>query len=448
MHRRIKPVFKPRVNADAKTPSSTDAQPSTVKADKPPPTISSNKDDQPLPVRSTLDTTSTAPATTAESTAKDIQIVTPKDATSSNSITSSLSPNKHVHFQLPQNKSVVTHEITCRAESNNLPEKSTLPSTPTASTAEIEQVPISIPEPPKVEKRRKITINPKESVRITLPSVNEKKLPPQKPKICLSSTRTKLPVDKSKVTMFDLLSYNPPMSEEQKERKRKAEEELEVASSIGSPSKLSSSRSSIDSDHSSKSRVNQGPRVKIGAGGQIVVDEESLVLHKPREELTETVCESSDLQESQVTYASFRNRECSAKKVRWTNEETVKFYKALQIVGTDFSLISKVFFSGTRSRLDLRNKFKKEEKLNRNLVDKALSSTNFTLLKDFVNQKDEEEEEEEEEEVTETANPSQEGDPDFALQVRRPVPPPPATRGSGAVTRAASRAAAMAEASA
>lgn len=52
--------------------------------------------------------------------------------------------------------------------------------------------------------------------------------------------------------------------------------------------------------------------------------------------------------------------------------ETKRFYKALNTIGTDFSLMQKYF--PIRTRLELKNKFKREEKLNRNLIDTALNN--------------------------------------------------------------------------
>lgn len=57
-------------------------------------------------------------------------------------------------------------------------------------------------------------------------------------------------------------------------------------------------------------------------------------------------------------------------------KETARFYKALSTVGTDFSLMETLF--AWRSRAELKTKFKKEERSNRVLVDKALQdSTQF-----------------------------------------------------------------------
>ncbi len=51
--------------------------------------------------------------------------------------------------------------------------------------------------------------------------------------------------------------------------------------------------------------------------------------------------------------------------------ETKKFYRALNVVGTDFSLMKPYFRNRTRRELKL--KFKKEEKLNAKLINKALA---------------------------------------------------------------------------
>ncbi|XP_037798017.1 transcription factor TFIIIB component B''-like [Penaeus monodon] len=119
------------------------------------------------------------------------------------------------------------------------------------------------------------------------------------------------------------------------------------------------------------------PRVKIGANGQIILDETSLKIRttaaKNRDEIlskAEVVEESND---------SSHYGKWSKKRKRsslWTMKETARFYKALSTVGTDFSLMETLF--AWRSRAELKTKFKKEERSNRALVDKALQdSTQF-----------------------------------------------------------------------
>lgn len=54
------------------------------------------------------------------------------------------------------------------------------------------------------------------------------------------------------------------------------------------------------------------------------------------------------------------------------------FYKALNSIGTDFALMEALFPG--RSRANLKNKFKREEKINKVLIDKALSQpTSFNI---------------------------------------------------------------------
>ena len=53
--------------------------------------------------------------------------------------------------------------------------------------------------------------------------------------------------------------------------------------------------------------------------------------------------------------------------------ETARFYKALSTVGTDFSIMQQLF--PQRSRLDLKKKFKKEERKNPHLVERAMTDT-------------------------------------------------------------------------
>ena len=52
--------------------------------------------------------------------------------------------------------------------------------------------------------------------------------------------------------------------------------------------------------------------------------------------------------------------------------ETARFYRALQMLGSNFSLMTKLFPG--RDRVDLKRKFKSEEKTNPALVDKIIST--------------------------------------------------------------------------
>jgi len=56
---------------------------------------------------------------------------------------------------------------------------------------------------------------------------------------------------------------------------------------------------------------------------------------------------------------------------------------ALQIFGTDFSMIEKVF-NGERSREQIKNKFRKEEKKNKSHIDNLLKNKAGVSLKQFI----------------------------------------------------------------
>jgi len=51
-------------------------------------------------------------------------------------------------------------------------------------------------------------------------------------------------------------------------------------------------------------------------------------------------------------------------------DETRKFYKALEVFGTDFSMIANLF--PDRNRIQIKNKFRKEEKESVEVVDECL----------------------------------------------------------------------------
>uniref|UniRef100_A0A0N7ZAC7 Myb-like domain-containing protein n=1 Tax=Scylla olivacea TaxID=85551 RepID=A0A0N7ZAC7_SCYOL len=121
------------------------------------------------------------------------------------------------------------------------------------------------------------------------------------------------------------------------------------------------------------------PRVKIGPNGEIMVDEQSIKIQttaaKNRDEVLSkaVVVEESGDSSHYGKWSKRRRRSCE-----WTVKETALFYKALSTVGTDFSLMETLI--KWRTRAELKTKFKKEERNNRDLVDLALNdSTQFDM---------------------------------------------------------------------
>jgi hypothetical protein len=100
------------------------------------------------------------------------------------------------------------------------------------------------------------------------------------------------------------------------------------------------------------------PQVRI-IDGEIVVDEDSL--------LTSVPPPSSDLLPMDVIHETGRHLTSHAfvkttGNNRWKSQETVQFYEALSMCGTDFSLIS--MFFPHKSREQIKGKYKIEERTN------------------------------------------------------------------------------------
>ncbi|KAF4113014.1 transcription factor TFIIIB component B'' homolog isoform X2 [Onychostoma macrolepis] len=109
------------------------------------------------------------------------------------------------------------------------------------------------------------------------------------------------------------------------------------------------------------------PKVRVAEDGSLILDEESLTVRIQR--TSDTVVENANPlfeRGSTTTYTSFRKK-CHVKS--WSVRETDMFYLAISMVGTDFSMIAQLLTH--RSRAEIKNKFKKEEKANSWRVDKA-----------------------------------------------------------------------------
>jgi hypothetical protein len=245
-------------------------------------------------------------------------------------------------------------------------------------------------------------------------------------------------VDKNKLTMFDLISYNPPPlnadnTEDDAMNVAGVDSEQHVAG-LGDPelsdkvpnnpigdlegintqsTSLNRSMESatdeagrsepvepgtdkdptdpVDAEDEGDDKADEepveeetqiGPRVRVNEKGELVLDEKSLIVkRKKNTSKVKTVFEDEKSISSLTNYSSFkRNGKQLEKKSRWTDSETVKFYTALTIIGTDFTLMAELFFRNKRSRLDLKNKFKNEEKYHKVLIDNALKGSDLSSL--------------------------------------------------------------------
>ncbi|KAF1457650.1 hypothetical protein FQV21_0006976, partial [Spheniscus demersus] len=184
------------------------------------------------------------------------------------------------------------------------------------------------------------------------------------------------PPDRSKMTMRDLIYYLPennPMKSSLAEEKR-----TEKNSALGQMKEQEEKSSPDHEDEDEEEEAENGeesqdgpllvPRVKVAEDGSIILDEESLTVEVLRTKGPCVVEENDPIFErgSTTTYSSFRK---SFYTKPWSNKETDMFFLAISMVGTDFSLIGRLF--PHRARAEIKNKFKREEKANGWRIDKA-----------------------------------------------------------------------------
>ena len=80
-----------------------------------------------------------------------------------------------------------------------------------------------------------------------------------------------------------------------------------------------------------------------------------------------------------VTSMSFRKSNHSNK---WSDEETDYFYKALSYFGTDFSLLEIIL--NPRTRNQIKNKFHKEEKVNKERLEEIMKNLKLENMQKFL----------------------------------------------------------------
>lgn len=186
----------------------------------------------------------------------------------------------------------------------------------------------------------------------------------------------KKPPERSKMTMMDLIYWNPPNNPMSQKKEKKETDSVTILQPMEEEEEIDDPQDNSTNENLEKQEQEKqpsiedslpGPRVMIGPNGEITIDEDSLVIKRSNNKqntLTDVIQEVSE-----CTYSSFRKHR---PKHFWSDKETTKFYKALNVVGTDFSLMQNLF--PNRSRQELKNKFKREERLNRKLVDIAIKN--------------------------------------------------------------------------
>lgn len=122
-------------------------------------------------------------------------------------------------------------------------------------------------------------------------------------------------------------------------------------------------------DESDEENTIPAPQIKIGANGEIIVDEQSLVIENKETKRNREALQATEIVDgdTNTSYGYYRRMK---RPKEWTKSETLRFYKALNALGTDFSVMCELFPS--RNRRQLKMKFKREERTNKNLIDKAI----------------------------------------------------------------------------
>ncbi|NXL05246.1 BDP1 factor, partial [Mesembrinibis cayennensis] len=171
------------------------------------------------------------------------------------------------------------------------------------------------------------------------------------------------PPDRSKMTMRDLIYYLPennPMKSSLAEEKR-----TEKNSALGQMKEQEEKSTPDHAEEDEEEEAENGedsqdgpllvPRVKVAEDGSIILDEESLTVEVLRTKGPCVVEENDPIFErgSTTTYSSFRK---SFYTKPWSNKETDMFFLAISMVGTDFSLIGRLFPHRARAEIKVKNK--------------------------------------------------------------------------------------------
>lgn len=198
--------------------------------------------------------------------------------------------------------------------------------------------------------------------------------------------------DKSALKMSDLIFYNPSTNP----MEQKPNPNIKLESGDKNPGEdMKKEGNDADKNDAEKEDAMPVPQLKLNSNGELILDDKSLVIETTAEQEARKVLANSSLiyLDENTGMNGFYSRQ---KRTRdWPPAETVKFYRCLQTVGTDFSLMVPLF--PNRSRRDLKLKFKKEERINGSLINKALLyPKNFDIeeLKKLIEEEEKQREEE------------------------------------------------------
>ncbi|ALC39965.1 CG9305 [Drosophila busckii] len=196
--------------------------------------------------------------------------------------------------------------------------------------------------------------------------------------------------DKSTFKMFDMIFYNPdsnPMEQKPLVTTIKAETSSNADESKPTGAELLETKAE-------PAGAMPVPQLKLDANGEMIIDEKTLEIETTAEVEARKVLANSSLILMDETTGDNGFYKRHKRSPTWSAEDTVRFYRSLQTIGTDFSLMVQMF--PKRTRRDLKLKYKREERVNGALINKALlypKAFNIQELKDQLEAEDREREE-------------------------------------------------------
>lgn len=206
-------------------------------------------------------------------------------------------------------------------------------------------------------------------------------------------------VDHQKLTMADLtrdlhigkkFSRHDELRERERQVRAKAKSGKDDGEAWDTPSSAAGSpKPDASNTESTKQTAPPTPgEQQQGSGvqfrmvdGQIVLDQSSLVMDR-HARAAATQRDMETIEENDFTRLITSSSYMSSSKLKgpniWTAEETVLFYRGLEMFGTDFEIIAQMFPGKQRRQVKL--KFNREERHNPKLVDAALIGVKKTRM--------------------------------------------------------------------
>uniref|UniRef100_U5EM50 Putative neuroproteinsis n=1 Tax=Corethrella appendiculata TaxID=1370023 RepID=U5EM50_9DIPT len=196
--------------------------------------------------------------------------------------------------------------------------------------------------------------------------------------------------DKQSMRMYDMIYYNPSTNPI-KPKAPSLSKQNSVENLSAPPTPPAPPTNEETQQQKKENSKLPTPQIKLGPNGEMILDEQSLIIENEKEkEIRETIAQGEIIYDDDITGNSGYYRRY--KRTRdWPNDETIRFYKCLHTIGTDFSMMLQLF--PNRTRRDLKLKFKKEEKINLALVNKALLQPRDFNIDELKKELDDEEEE-------------------------------------------------------